>query len=85
MAKRKCRMTAEELETHETAVKLRKMTDKQLIEAFENQRKDCDNSEERKNSDLQKLLDDMSAGKMKGIGKATACKITEYCNSRFGS
>ena len=32
--KRKCRYTAEELAIHEEAVRLRKMTDRQLVEEF---------------------------------------------------
>lgn len=32
--KRKCRLTAEELEIHETAVKLRKMSDAQLVAEY---------------------------------------------------
>lgn len=35
--KRKCRMNEEEIMVHEMAIKLRKKTDKQLVEEFENQ------------------------------------------------
>lgn len=35
MAKRKCRMTEREVEIHKQAVALRKMTDEQLVNAFD--------------------------------------------------
>jgi len=35
MAKRKCRMTEHEIEIHKQAVALRKMTDEQLVNAFD--------------------------------------------------
>lgn len=39
MKKRSCRRTPREQEIHEKAVKLRKMTDEQLVSAFENAKK----------------------------------------------
>lgn len=40
--KRSCRRTEQEQEIHEKAVKLRKMTDPQLVQAFENAKRGID-------------------------------------------
>lgn len=80
--KRKCRYTPEELEIHEEAVKLRKLTDKQLVMAFRNaSAPSCAVSEEKavKNTDgVKVLLEGLSRGDCKGIKGATAFKISEY-------
>ena len=93
MAKRKCKMSAEELGIHEQAVKLRKMTDKQLVGILNkliNEQKDNSQpptpTREDKSmkvpSALDSLLHDLSEGSVKGIGKATTEKIIEYCLDR---
>lgn len=90
--KRKCRYTAEELAIHEEAVRLRKMTDKQLVEAFhraadteiavrvpdvaQDEPEEADPNENT--SEVQKLLSALSEGKCKGIKGATVYKITEF-------
>lgn len=87
--KRKCRYTQEELNIHEQAVKLRKMTDKQLVDAF-NKAKNCtqnvsDNSKmaeatiHKTDTDgVRKLLKELSEGKCKGIKNGTVYKLTEF-------
>lgn len=90
--KRKCRYSAEELALHEEAVRLRKMTDRQLVEEFhraaepevppskpETAQNGTETNEAKKNtSDVEKLLSALSEGKCKGIKGATAYKITEF-------
>lgn len=90
--KRKCRYTAEELTIHEEAVRLRKMTDRQLVEEFHRAAElettvrvpdvaqaapeEADPNENT--SAIQKLLNALSEGKCKGIKGATVYKITEF-------
>lgn len=90
--KRKCRYTTEELAIHEEAVRLRKMTDKQLVEEFhraadtevavrvpdvaQNGEKVADPTENT--SAVEKLLSALSDGKCKGIKGATAYKIAQF-------
>lgn len=90
--KRKCRYTPDELTLHEEAVRLRKMTDKQLVEAFHRAaepetvfcdpsvvQKYPDNDETINNpSEIQKLISALSEGKCKGIKGATVYKISEF-------
>lgn len=94
MAKRrKCRYTSEELAIHEEAVKLRKMTDRQLVELLRRQRaevdvcaerptasaaaSDCDKTGKDTNA-VETLLHELAEGKCKGIKGATVYKITEF-------
>lgn len=90
--KRKCRYTAEELAIHEEAVRLRKMTDKQLVEEFHRAADtDCvadsrttsqevveKDSSENDTPAIEKLLEGLSEGKCKGVKGATVYKITEF-------
>ncbi len=83
--KRKYRMTSEEIAVHEEAVRLRRMTDKQLIEAF-----NCstgaqaattpanDQQEDNNTSPIETLLQGLSEGKCRGIGGATAYKVSQF-------
>lgn len=89
--KRKCRYTAEEQAIHEEAVRLRKMTDKQLVEEFHRaaDTEICvrtptepqaapDEAEVKKNtSDVEKLLSALSEGKAKGIKSGIAYKVAQ--------
>lgn len=95
MAKRKCRMTEHELDVHKRAVALRKMTDEQLVEAWANRegvsqhRKGVSEDKVLKvPTKLDTLLQELTDGSVKGIGKATTDKLIEYClekgYSRFG-
>ena len=88
--KRKCRYTPEEIEVHDLAVKLRKMTDQQLVTAFREAAQDDTHASENAphGSDgnnatkdvvgVRQLLAGLSEGKCKGIGSSTVNKLTEY-------
>ena len=91
--KRKCRYTQEEAAIHEEAVRLRKMTDQQLVEAFRKERESAECSPEPKNQSsaslntsrqgkdtaaVKRLLSELAAGKCKGIKGATVYKIAEF-------
>lgn len=90
--KRKCRYTVEEQAIHEEAVRLRKMTDKQLVEEFHRAadteigvrtstepQAAPDEADPKKNTpDIEKLLSALSEGKCKGIKGATAYKIAQF-------
>lgn len=87
--KRKCRYTQLELDIHEQAVKLRKMTDKQLVDAFNEARcsphKISGTSEmvefatHKDNTEgVKMLLKELSEGKCKGIKIGTVYKLTEF-------
>ena len=75
MSKKNFKMTEEERAIHNQAVKLRKMSDDQLVAIFRA-------AEERNSSDnvsgVQKLIDGLSRGECKGVKGATAYKISEY-------
>lgn len=90
--KRKCRYTAEELAIHEEAVRLRKMTDRQLVTEFHRAAEqetaknvsaastassDAETAGEN-TSDIEKLLNGLAEGKVKGIKGATAYKIAQF-------
>lgn len=83
---RSCRRTQEDTTIHEEAVKLRKMTDRQLVEAFhqaqERAARPLEPPEtvkaENDKDGVKKLLDGLSAGRCKGIKGATSYKVTEY-------
>lgn len=90
--KRKCRYTTEELAIHEEAVRLRKMTDKQLVEEFHRaadteaavrvpdvaQNGENGAGPNENTSAVEKLLSALSDGKCKGIKGATAYKIAQF-------
>lgn len=90
--RRKCRYTPEEQAIHDEAVRLRKMTDKQLVEEFHRAAEletalslpevaqDSPEAAEPKKytSDVEKLLSGLSEGKCKGIKGATVYKLTEF-------
>lgn len=90
--KRKCRFTAEELAIHEEAVRLRKMTDRQLVEEFHRAAEEetvvrtsteaqaaTEEADPNENTPaIEKLLNALSEGKCKGIKGATVYKITEF-------
>ena len=92
--KRKCRYTSEELAIHEEAVKLRKMTDRQLVEAFHKagatevapsaekvaQERPKDSRATRDTTPVKMLLQAISDGKCKGVGGATAYKISRFAS-----
>ena len=68
MKKRSCRMTPEERAVHEFAVKIRKMTDKQIYDFVD------EIKSQSSTADLIKLLE---TGNVGGIGLVTVKKIKE--------
>ncbi len=78
MAKRNCRMTPEERSTHERAVRLRKMTDAQLVAAFDSAGGKAPPPDTR----LERLIEGLAAGEVKGIRGATLYKVVEYAKER---
>lgn len=95
MSKKRNR-TAEEKAIHEEAVRLRKMTDRQLVEEFhraaesevslssshevQDEAEAADPNENT--SAIEKLLSALSDGECKGIKGATAYKITQFATEK---
>ena len=90
--KRKCRLTTEEQDIHAEAVRLRKMTDAQLVAAFKAANTSAEslratqegsNAPETTNNttDVEKLLQALSEGKCKGIAGGTIFKLSEFAKS----
>ena len=92
--KRKCRMDREEILIHDEAVRLRKMTDRQLVGAFRMAAEDKakadearKSKEERKEGDrqlsgLEIVIQGIADGKIKGVGKVTSYKIAEFAREQ---
>ena len=92
--KRNCRRTQKETAIHEEAVKLRRMTDRQLVEAFHKtsatevapsaptttQERPKDDKATRDTAPIKMLLQAISDGKCKGVGGATAYKISRFAS-----
>lgn len=74
--KRNCRRTDEENRIHEKAVKLRKMTDEQLVRYVETQASEPDKS----GPDISSFVEELSS--LRGIGAATVSKIKAYAAER---
>ena len=70
MKKRSCRMTPEEKAIHEFAVKVRKMTDKQLYE-FVNTYSDMGNN-------VQSFVESLEQQSGNGIGPVTVKKVKDF-------
>ena len=75
MAKKNFKMTDEERDIHNQAVKLRKMTDVQLIAAF---RAAANEARASSGDSVRKLIEGLERGDCKGVKGATAYKISEY-------
>lgn len=80
--KRKCKYTPEELADHEEAVKLRKMTDAQLVGAFRaahiSAHTSLENRQGKSSEGIKKLIEGLYRGDCKGVKNATAYKIAQY-------
>lgn len=74
--KRSCRRTEEENRIHEKAVKLRKMTDEQLVKYVERQTVEP----EKSGPDISSFVDELSS--LRGVGAATVSKIRAYAVER---
>lgn len=68
MAKRNCRRTEKESIIHDTAVKIRKMTDEQLVDFIENIPRIC----------LDDFLNVLTCENIPGIGAVTLKKIKAF-------
>lgn len=73
MAKRSRRRTEEENRNHEIAVKLRKMTDEQLVSYMNNIKKSVNISDY-----IKPFIDSIEAEHILGVGQVTIYKIREY-------
>lgn len=94
--KRKCRYTPEEAALHKEAARLRRMTDKQLVEEFHRaaepevaasvpsvaQDVPKGDTPIGNTGALEKLLNELSDGKCFGIKGATVYKICTYAKER---
>lgn len=80
--KRSCRRTADEDKIHEKAVKLRKMTDEQLVSYVENrvEKARSEGFNQGKKSATGMTVNDFlkEISKIKGIGDVTLCKIMDH-------
>lgn len=83
--KRKCRLTAEELAIHDEAVRLRKMTDKQLVDAFHGVMPEGMRKRGNGTANIEKLLVALENGECKGIKSALAQRIRKYAEELFAS
>ena len=90
--KRSCRRTADENIIHEKAGKMRKMTDKQLVDyvegCIEKARSGCPGQGEGQKEGAHPQLSAAEfveeIGRIKGIGTATMCKIRGLLDKRLG-
>ena len=88
--KRNCRRTTDENMIHERAVKMRKMTDSQLVHYVEDRVEKAksegfNKGKEVKAETLQYTITDFAEeiGRMKGIGMVTMSKIRELADRRL--
>lgn len=89
MKKRNCRMTAEERDLHEQAVRLRKMTDQQLADHMNHVREAAyaagyteaetqATASPATGKTLGEFIEELASGRCKGVKSATAYKIEEF-------
>ena len=88
--KRNCRRTMDENIIHEKAVKMRKMTDEQLVHYVEDRvekarSEGINKGKEIKAETLQFAITDFAEeiGRIRGIGTATMCNIRELLDKRL--
>lgn len=75
--------TPEQQAMHKEAVRLRKMTDEQLVNTFRTAQEGGHAAKERRDTDkVKKLLKLLSDGECKGVKGATAYKITEFAKEK---
>ena len=77
---RNCRYTDEERAVHAEAVRLRKMTDRQLVEEVRAAKKTATPPEP--DNRLERLLSGLAAGECKGVKGAIAYRVQEYAKER---
>lgn len=92
MKKRKCRMTAGERDLHEQVIRVRKMTDQQLVDHLQHIRDDAyaagyaeaeaqATSSPTSEKTLTGFIEELSNGRCKGVKSATAFKIEEFART----
>lgn len=69
MKKRSCKMSNEEKDIHEFAVKIRKMTDRQIYDFVD---------ELNEKNNIEAFIEKLEAGDAIGIGPATVKKIKDF-------
>lgn len=78
--------TAAEQEIHKTAVRLRRMTDAQLVSAFNatrnTQNASAEGGQGKDKGNLNKLLKMLADGECKGIKSGNAYKIIEFAREK---
>lgn len=82
MSKRSCRRSAEENKHHEVAVKIRKMTDKQIFDYIETLKSKPETKEVTKSKNIDGFLEDLINSDIPGIGKITMHKIRQFACDR---
>lgn len=82
MKKRSCRRTNDEAKIHEKAVKMRKMTDEQLVHYVEDRVEKARSegkNEAKKGGSVKEFLDKLGTpGVIPGVGVATVDKLKKY-------
>lgn len=81
--KRNCRRTPEEQAIHDKAVRLRKMTDQQLVfefrrAAIREERSVCTSEDADNISGVQMLIHAIADGKCNGIKNGIACRVAQF-------
>lgn len=76
--KKNGKMTPEERAQHAEAVRLRKMTDYQLVNAF----RAVNDQTPEPDARLERLIEGLAAGEVKGIKGGTVYKIEAYARER---
>lgn len=80
--RRSCRRTVDEVKMHEKAVKVRKMTDEQLVHYIEDRVEKARSegkNEARSGKNLRAFLESLEApGVIPGVGPTTVNKIKRY-------
>lgn len=90
MKRRSCRRTIDEAKIHEKAVKMRKMTDEQLVHYVEDRVEKARSEERNKRGSVKNLkvfFESLGApGVIPGIGPSTVYKIKKYAkeNGYYG-
>lgn len=78
MAKRSCRRTNKENRNHDFAVKVRKMTDEQLVNYINELKKESYDRGLTESTTTDKFIDSLEKANIKGIGKTTINKIRKF-------
>lgn len=81
MKKRSCRRTTDEAKIHEKAVKLRKMTDEQLVHYVEDRAEKARSegkNESRRGKTAKDFLEALAPGLIPGVGMTTVDKLIRF-------